>query len=61
MTDLILREEEPIELTDEELDAVTGGLFNINSGNTGIGAAQGGSRNLNVALANLGIGNISVL
>jgi bacteriocin-like protein len=61
MTDLILREEEPIELTDEELDAVTGGLFNINAGNTGVGASQGGIGNLNVAALNVGIGNISVL
>ena len=52
---------EPIELTDEELDAVVGGLLNNNTHNTGIGAMQGGTGNLNVALADIGIGNISVL
>ena len=60
MTDLILREQEPIELTDEELDAVAGGLPNNNSGNTGIGVVQGGSGNRNVASHNIDIGNIEI-
>ena len=61
MTDLILREQEPVELTDEDLDVVAGGLLNNNSGNTGVGASQGGTGNINVAALNIGIGNISVL
>jgi len=58
MTNLIL-EQEPIKLSDEELDAVAGGLNN-NSGNIGIGAVQGGSGNMNVAAGNINIGNIDI-
>src|SRR5215213_2134364 len=52
---------ELVPLTDAELDAVAGGLLNNNSNNTGVGAIQGGTNNINVALADIGIGNISVL
>jgi len=40
MTDLILREEEPIELTDEQLDVVSGGssLIEISHNNVEVGA-----------------------
>ena len=40
MTDLVLREQDPIELTDEELDIVSGGhsLVEISHNNVDIGA-----------------------
>lgn len=53
-------EEAPlVTLSDVELDAVTGGLFNSNVGNTGVGNNTTGV----VALSALGvgIGNVSVL
>ena len=62
MADLILRE--PIELTDEELDAVTGGLLNVFNNSTtagiGVGAVQSTGNNSTNLLSNIAVLNIGV-
>lgn len=54
---LLLSEETLIPLSDDEVDLVAGGLFNINNGN--VGSQQAGLVNVNNRTINLG--NISLL